>query len=92
MSFSSLAKHKNRANPRSPPFPLTLGPHIGVTNAWPMSLLMQAQTSDDDEEIMECIRLVLYSSQLGLVHESVNVNMIHSYTSKSTPPPQSCMQ
>ena len=90
MSFSSLAK--SRTALIRDPSPLTLGPHIGVTNAWPMSLLMQAQTSDDDEEIMECIRLVLYSSQLGLVHESVNVNMIHSYTSKSTPPPQSCMQ
>ena len=48
---------------------------------------MQAQTSDDDEEIMDCIRLVLHSSQLGLVHESVNVNMVHSYTSRSPPIP-----
>ncbi len=53
-----------------------------------MSLLVQAQTSDDDEEIMECLKLVLKSSSLGLVHESVDVNLIHSYTSESplTPP------
>ncbi|KAK3944804.1 hypothetical protein QBC46DRAFT_455861 [Diplogelasinospora grovesii] len=56
------------------------GPHIGLSNAWPMSLLMQAQTSDDDEEIMECLQLVLNSSKLGLVHESIDVNWSVSYT------------
>ncbi|CAJ2512238.1 Uu.00g052530.m01.CDS01 [Anthostomella pinea] len=56
------------------------GPHIGLTNAWPMSLLIQAQTSDDDTEIAECLQLVLSSSKLGLIHESVDVNMMHSYT------------
>lgn len=45
-----------------------------------MSLLVQAQTSDDDEEILECLELVLKSSKLGLVHESVDVNYSHSYT------------
>lgn len=43
---------------------------------------MQAQTSDDDEEIMGCLQLVLNSSLLGLIHESVNVNFVHSYTRK----------
>ncbi|KAJ9149060.1 Glycoside hydrolase family 125 protein [Pleurostoma richardsiae] len=56
------------------------GPHIGLSNAWPMSLLIQAQTSSDDTEIMECVNLVLNSAKLGLVHESVNVNYITSYT------------
>ncbi|KAL2157484.1 hypothetical protein VTH06DRAFT_6035 [Thermothelomyces fergusii] len=56
------------------------GPHIGLSNAWPMSLLVQAQTSDDDEEIMGCLQLVLESSKLGLIHESVNVNMAETYT------------
>ncbi|KAI1078203.1 glycoside hydrolase family 125 protein [Whalleya microplaca] len=56
------------------------GPHIGLQNAWPMSLLIQAQTSDDDEEIWECLDLVLRASKLGLLHESVNVDYIHSYT------------
>ena len=59
-----------------------LGPHIGVNNAWPMSLLIQAQTSDDDNEIEECLQLVLKSARLGLMHESVDVNHISSYTSK----------
>ncbi|KAL0944605.1 DUF1237 domain protein [Colletotrichum truncatum] len=56
------------------------GPHIGLSNAWPMSLLIQAQTSDKDEEITECLDLVLRSARLGLVHESVEVNHITSYT------------
>ncbi|PHH83565.1 hypothetical protein CDD82_7126 [Ophiocordyceps australis] len=56
------------------------GPHIGLRNAWPMSLLIQAQTSDDDQEIKECLDLVLKSSGLGLVHESVDVNYVRQYT------------
>lgn len=45
-----------------------------------MSLLMQALTSDNDSEIMESINLVRNSSLLGLVHESINVANIKSYT------------
>lgn len=56
------------------------GPHIGLTNAWPMSLLLQAMTTDDDEEIKRSLRMVLKASPLGLVHESVDVNNIKSYT------------
>ncbi|KFA48746.1 hypothetical protein S40293_01575 [Stachybotrys chartarum IBT 40293] len=56
------------------------GPHIGLRNAWPMSLLMQAQTSDDDEEIKECLELVLDSARLGLVHESIDVEFGSQYT------------
>ncbi|KAM3427371.1 hypothetical protein MY4824_009492 [Beauveria thailandica] len=56
------------------------GPHIGLKNAWPMSLLVQAQTSDDDDEIMECVNMVLDASPKGLVHESVDVNYIAQYT------------
>ncbi|KAL2856910.1 hypothetical protein BJX68DRAFT_193366 [Aspergillus pseudodeflectus] len=56
------------------------GPHIGLENAWPMSLLVQAMTSDSDDEITRCINLVRDSSLLGLIHESVDVNNIRSYT------------
>lgn len=41
---------------------------------------MQAQTSDDDAEIMECLGLVLKSSKLGLVHESIDVTNAAQYT------------
>ncbi|CAK7274275.1 hypothetical protein SEPCBS57363_006080 [Sporothrix epigloea] len=56
------------------------GPHIGLQNAWPMSLLIQAQTSEDDAEIQECLSLVLSTARLGLIHESVDVNNMYSYT------------
>ena len=49
------------------------GPHIGLTHAWPMALLVQAMTSDDDDEIMQCLRAVKNVSTLGLINESVNV-------------------
>lgn len=45
-----------------------------------MSLLIQAQTSNNDTEIMDSINLVRNSSLLGLVHESINVNNIKDYT------------
>ena len=41
---------------------------------------MQAQTSNDDEEIKECIDFVLKASKLGLIHESIDVNWSTSYT------------
>jgi len=47
-----------------------------------MSLLVQAQTSNDDEEIKECIDFVLKASKLGLIHESIDVNWSTSYTRK----------
>ncbi|RAL14846.1 glycoside hydrolase family 125 protein [Aspergillus homomorphus CBS 101889] len=56
------------------------GPHIGLRNAWPMSLLVQAMTTDEETEITECVNLVRNSSLLGLVHESINVNNISTYT------------
>ena len=50
------------------------GPHIGLRNSWPMSLLVQAMTSDDDVEIMKCVDAVKNVSLLGLVNESVDVD------------------
>lgn len=47
-----------------------------------MSLLLQAMTSDDDAEITKSLTVVLKTSRLGLVHESINVNRITEYTSK----------
>ena len=56
------------------------GPHIGLQNAWPMSLLVQAMTSDDDAEIEKLLRNVKDASLLGLIHESVNVDRLRDYT------------
>ncbi|EPS36081.1 hypothetical protein H072_10469 [Dactylellina haptotyla CBS 200.50] len=57
------------------------GPHIGLKHAWPMSVLMQAMTSDDDVEIMEALNSVKrVSARLGLINESINVNRAGDYT------------
>ena len=56
------------------------GPHIGIQYAWPMSLLVQAMTSDDDVEIDHLLKSVRDAAPLGLVHESVNVDRTKEYT------------
>jgi meiotically up-regulated gene 157 (Mug157) protein len=61
------------------------GPHIGLQNAWPMSLLVQAMSSDDDKEILGALGRVKSVSMLGLVHESVFVGGRREYTRKSLP-------
>ena len=59
------------------------GPPIGLQNAWPMSLLVQAMTSDDDKEIQDVLKAVKIASPLGLIHESINVERVKDYTSES---------
>lgn len=56
------------------------GPHIGLQHAWPMSLLVQAMTSDNDEEIRSCLQRVRNVSALGLINESVNVGLRRDVT------------
>lgn len=58
------------------------GPHVGLQHAWPMSLLVQAMTSEDDEEIVEILNAVKRVSPLGLIHESINVDRTKDYTRK----------
>lgn len=57
------------------------GPHIGLRNVWPMSLIVQALTSDDDDEIMSLLDVLKHSTAgLGLMHESVDVSSFKSFT------------
>jgi uncharacterized protein len=58
------------------------GPHIGLTHAWPMSVLVQAMTSDNDEEIEMCVDMVKNVSAMGLINESVNVQYHYDTTRK----------
>jgi meiotically up-regulated gene 157 (Mug157) protein len=61
------------------------GPHIDLVHAWPMSVLTQAMTSKDDDEILKCLTLVGNASALGLINESVNVDFRSDSTSKPSP-------
>ncbi|WBW74436.1 alpha-mannosidase GH125 family Mug157 [Schizosaccharomyces osmophilus] len=57
------------------------GPHIGLRNVWPMSLIVQAFTSDDDDEIRSLLNTIKHSTNsLGLMHESVDITSFARYT------------
>lgn len=57
------------------------GPHLGPGNGWPMGVIMQIMTSNDDQEIIGGIKQLMGStSGLGLIHESVNSHSDSSWT------------
>ena len=57
------------------------GPHIMSEVIWPMSIMMKAFTSDDDEEIRDCIcRLMTTDAGTGFMHESFHRNDSEVYT------------
>lgn len=57
------------------------GPHVGYDMAWPMSIMMKAFTSQDDEEIKECIEMLMKTDAgTGFMHESFNVNDPDDFT------------
>ena len=57
------------------------GPHIMSEVIWPMSIMMKAFTSDDDEEIRDCIcRLMTTDAGTGFMHESFHRNNSEVYT------------
>ncbi len=49
------------------------GPHVAPEMIWPLSIIMRALTSRDDEEIRACIRMLLAThAGTGFMHESFN--------------------
>lgn len=57
------------------------GPHIGTEAIWPMSIMMRAFTSDDEEEIAWCIRTLLATDAgTGFIHESFHRDDAANYT------------
>ncbi|MFO7446438.1 MAG: glycoside hydrolase family 125 protein [Ignavibacteriaceae bacterium] len=57
------------------------GPHVGMDMVWPMSIIMRALTSNDDEEIKYCIRtLIKTHAGTGFMHESFHKNDPANYT------------
>ncbi|MDD3079925.1 MAG: glycoside hydrolase family 125 protein [Paludibacter sp.] len=59
------------------------GPHIGYDMVWPMSIMMKAFTSEDDEEIKECIEMLMNTDAgTGFMHESFNKDDPTNFTRK----------
>ncbi len=57
------------------------GPHVGYDMIWPMSVMMKAFTSTDDNEIAACIRSVMDTDAgTGFVHESYNKDDATNFT------------
>ena len=57
------------------------GPHIGYDMAWPMSIMMKAFTSQDDEEIKWCVETLMKTDAgTGFMHESFHVDDPDNYT------------
>jgi meiotically up-regulated gene 157 (Mug157) protein len=57
------------------------GPHVGRDMIWPMSIMMKAFTSQNNEEIQDCIRLLLNTdADTGFIHESFHKDDAANFT------------
>ena len=57
------------------------GPHEGMNYAWPMSLIVAAMTSNNDEEITELLNILkTTTANTGLMHEAFNVHDASDFT------------
>jgi meiotically up-regulated gene 157 (Mug157) protein len=57
------------------------GPHNGFSYVWPMAIITQALTSDDDKEIIQCLELLKSSSAgTGWIHESFDKDDVTIFT------------
>ena len=57
------------------------GPHIGNDMIWPMSIMMRAFTSKDDQEIRQCIEMLMNTDAgKGFIHESFYKNDANNFT------------
>ncbi len=57
------------------------GPHIGYDMVWPMSIMMKAFTSQNDDEIKYCIKMLMATDAgTGFMHESFHKDNPHRFT------------
>jgi hypothetical protein len=57
------------------------GPHAGVDNIWPLSIIMRGLTSNDDTEIKMCLDMLQRShAGTGFIHETFNKEDASKYT------------
>ncbi len=59
------------------------GPHVGLGQAWPMSIIMRGLTSKDKQELRECLTMLCHTdADTGFMHESFDVNNPKKFTRK----------
>jgi meiotically up-regulated gene 157 (Mug157) protein len=57
------------------------GPHVGYDMVWPMSIIIKAYTTDNDEEICQCLTQIMNTDAgLGFIHESFNKDNPERFT------------
>ena len=57
------------------------GPHIGYDMIWPMSIMMKAFTSQDDKEIVWCVKTLMNTdADTGFIHESIHKDNPANFT------------
>lgn len=57
------------------------GPHVGMDFIWPMSIVMRAYTTSDQNEIKECIKMLKAShGGTGFMHEGFHKDDAKNYT------------
>jgi len=57
------------------------GPHIGPGMIWPLSIIMRAMTSDDEQEIEHCLRMLIDTTGgTEFMHESFNAKNPSEFT------------
>ena len=57
------------------------GPHIGYDMVWPMSIMMRAFTATDDEELRDCVAMLLATDAgTGFIHESFHKDNASHFT------------
>lgn len=57
------------------------GPHVGLGQAWPMSIIMKGLTTKDRKELAQCLALLCRTdADTGMMHESFDVHEPNTYT------------
>ena len=57
------------------------GPHVAYDMVWPMSIMMKAFTSQNDQEIKDCVRMLMNTdASTGFMHESFHKDDPKNFT------------
>ena len=57
------------------------GPHVGPDMIWPMSLIMRAMTSNNDQEIIQCLKWLKNThAGTGFMHETFHKDNAEKFT------------